>query len=830
MSKPVRLSSKPSPPKHGRQVIPRSPQDWDSRFVLGRLHQYSTPQQIYSPKSVGMKNRPRQLQRVKGFPGKGGKNACSKNPSIKQRPSQCFSARGQQRAENAKAESDSLVSQKTVNVLRKEVVYLWSANGVPSEYQKAYFESISHLPMAPYIQTLAVEIDKLYNKSSPVQGLGKVIKRREVHIEKLRSTQEVDEAKAREDLNRLRDLTLAVGESAASMRKQLANNCGSSKDQRTKKIKRLPIMYEGNNYLIKMMSDTEFLSESEYGKIFAIRRLNDPFLLAAANPQAVTKSTSKRTQITVLKQKEPAAELPVSSQLLKRIKAVERVLLKEQIQNSQKQEERKDTASQVQSMDNAEPSPNELDGKESKELEAENKLEQPSKKVEEKKLDKEAEEKEPPIEERADNSHDVEDAEESKKELKKEESKGIEEEIEESKEDKHVTNEDAKNKEDESVKAKTDEDVEEKVDESVKAEAKENEEISEIGKKSSKHASSEKDLSHSEDNSDQESKAAKPKKKIRHFGETPVRLADIENAESEHEGPKEDSIGKLIEEEAIQQNAEEPAISDSPQFHPLKLNESDIPDLISWYRSKLSTQFLNAYSPLSKLAERAELGCNPVWLHYGNTVIPSGEFEEAVRNDSLGCYVKGLAVFNIDPTSRAQPRILILHASFIDEEIEMSKYFQELIDYIWQSVSCNEIRVELSYSFQESDKPTPYEDLKNELQRQQFKWRTLVNDREGNRSLVLSLTRPKGSVFNNPKGMDYTKEPITFKNAVSIALSKKPVSEIKGEFGEAPQSLCGCLEAIRLLREDGEMELKVGGELGEIMRKGASVVRVGLMR
>jgi hypothetical protein len=169
-----------------------------------------------------------------------------------------------------------------------------------------------------------------------------------------------------------------------------------------------------------------------------------------------------------------------------------------------------------------------------------------------------------------------------------------------------------------------------------------------------------------------------------------------------------------------------------------------------------------------------------------------------------------------------------LHASFIDKEINMSEFLKQLIDYIWERNSSNEIRVELSYTQQRDGKFVPYEDLKNEYQRLQFKWRTLINDRDGNRNVALSLTRPKNTTFNN--NIDYTKEAISFKSVITITLGNNIKEQSSTEFKKPPQSLFSCLQALKSLNED-ELDLKFKDNndfevLGQLIAKGLNIVLI----
>eukprot|EP01022_Parablepharisma_sp_SALTPOND_P001249 TRINITY_DN105925_c0_g1_i1.p1 TRINITY_DN105925_c0_g1~~TRINITY_DN105925_c0_g1_i1.p1 ORF type:complete len:493 (-),score=44.28 TRINITY_DN105925_c0_g1_i1:1246-2724(-) len=131
---------------------------------------------------------------------------------------------------------------------------------------------------------------------------------------------------ARKALEGLRTLTLLVAEHAVNFREQIKTAYYLSGVE--EKYKDFPILYDGVNYLAKMSTDTGFLVGSEYSKLFNISKNPDPFLLAPATPYTVVKGMSKRRQLEALKVS-PYIELPIPVAILRRIKAVEPVLLNE---------------------------------------------------------------------------------------------------------------------------------------------------------------------------------------------------------------------------------------------------------------------------------------------------------------------------------------------------------------------------------------------------------------------------------------------------------------------------------------------------------------------
>ena len=112
--------------------------------------------------------------------------------------------------------------------------------------------------------------------------------------------------------------------------------------------------------------------------------------------------------------------------------------------------------------------------------------------------------------------------------------------------------------------------------------------------------------------------------------------------------------------------------------------------------------------------------------------------------------IKGLAVFHVGATYKIKPQVNIIHANVTDEEI-LINCLTKRVDVIWKNVNCDEIRVGIAHIEQEKDKYSPYMPLKTAYQGLHFKWKTLTNDEEGKRILILGLNRPVNALFLNPR-------------------------------------------------------------------------------
>ncbi len=61
----------------------------------------------------------------------------------------------------------------------------------------------------------------------------------------------------------------------------VTTSSGSAGQERNSinKFKNIPFIWEGENYLLKMKSDTSFLFHSEFSKFFNFSAKSDPFLV-----------------------------------------------------------------------------------------------------------------------------------------------------------------------------------------------------------------------------------------------------------------------------------------------------------------------------------------------------------------------------------------------------------------------------------------------------------------------------------------------------------------------------------------------------------------------
>ncbi len=270
--------------------------------------------------------------------------------------------------------------------------------------------------------------------------------------------------------------------------------------------------------------------------------------------------------------------------------------------------------------------------------------------------------------------------------------------------------------------------------------------------------------------------------------------------------------------------------SRSGEVFPLRVDELGAERFLQWYRTRLSSKFVKSFSPLSDLVNRSQTGYEPCWLCYAGQDYPKEGVGPLLQENRSLESVQGFAVFYTDPGCQARSRVTILHVSVLDDDRapqRLPQFIKKLLDYIWMNVGCEEVRVELAHFMQEG-KLAPYDALKAAFHAIKFRWKTLINDQQGNRMVVLGLARPTENVFANPRGISYGQEPITFKHGVVLAISNTETKteneqrkQAKGKWEELLLTQCSYLEALREFAKQAGIqkpELALGETTDPFMR------------
>lgn len=244
---------------------------------------------------------------------------------------------------------------------------------------------------------------------------------------------------------------------------------------------------------------------------------------------------------------------------------------------------------------------------------------------------------------------------------------------------------------------------------------------------------------------------------------------------------------------------------------PMLDTSNEAAKLLKWYAGKLSEDCAKSFCPLEKLVEESQRGCNSIWLCYGSEKWDTKNASALISGGDMEDKILGLAVLSVDCVSQAKSRVRIVHVSSIKGEIGV--LLKELTDYIWSNINCDEIRVELAH-YMQGDKLLPCASLKREFTSLNFRWKSLINVREG-RTDVLGLSRPEASPYTNPKGLDCRRGAIAFRHAAAFSVGDESEEAKAGEGCEEAMSLCcylGAMKELACASEEGKCELKLLGE------------------
>ena len=278
-----------------RPLYKSRPRDrhWDQRFVLERIPTYDA----FKDKHCLAYLIANKKKKTVLAPGRIRKTRSPSN-SLMPRPVRGLSTK-------------PVLVGNVLRQLRSNLVELWSIQKVPQELWQPLLEAMDSGTVRDKAEALAREVEETEGKKSILLSLAKAISSRETALSTLPtlnsqetpSTRLIREAK--EALATIRLLTLHVVECAAAYKDYVSRLGGAEAD-------RVPVFYNGVNYMGKLKGDLRYLAGSGLGNVFEFSEKNDPFLLVPSRPRRKNRE-----------------EVPLPLTLMERIKAAERVLLAE---------------------------------------------------------------------------------------------------------------------------------------------------------------------------------------------------------------------------------------------------------------------------------------------------------------------------------------------------------------------------------------------------------------------------------------------------------------------------------------------------------------------
>ena len=194
-------------------------------------------------------------------------------------------SRGQSHARKFRG---AVITDEIVLYLQQELRKCWEAYGIDEYHRSIFNEHLQGMSAEDFSPIIAKEIEDFGREKAAVQLANTGIVAREECIKHVTALEGAlhDDGVPQEALTEavnllhsLRMLSLNVVECIVKWREQLLCMKAQVNPENTKSPAAIPFLWRGENYLTKMKSDTLFLAESAYSRVFNFSAKSDPFLV-----------------------------------------------------------------------------------------------------------------------------------------------------------------------------------------------------------------------------------------------------------------------------------------------------------------------------------------------------------------------------------------------------------------------------------------------------------------------------------------------------------------------------------------------------------------------
>lgn len=212
--------------------------------------------------------------------------------------------------------AETIITDTDLNSLKAKLEAMWERENIPEAQRMPFRDLIDTIEEEKAVSAIIKELEDLDKNKAQVQIALSAVAARE---ESLKSLKEMhDYLKSYADWDKAKDIQLEITELLHTHRLLTVNAIEGIlnwRDQLSKNFnvppKNFAFMWEGQNYLIKLRNDLDFLKDSEYTKIFNFGGEEpDPLLVCPSN--LITKPP-KNNQILV----------PISANMNQRVKDAE---------------------------------------------------------------------------------------------------------------------------------------------------------------------------------------------------------------------------------------------------------------------------------------------------------------------------------------------------------------------------------------------------------------------------------------------------------------------------------------------------------------------------
>ncbi|CAG9310877.1 unnamed protein product [Blepharisma stoltei] len=229
-------------------------------------------------------------------------------------------------------------SESDLENIKNSLESEWSTRNIPEDLRIPYRESIFQLPRHKAHLIISKEIYDLSKSKALIQIAIRAVIARE---ESLKNIHEMDEflqnsgnwesitdvqLETAELLHGHRMLTLSAVESIIRWRESLY---AASLINQVEKPKKIPFIWNGENYIKKMKADMDFLKSSSYSKVFNFEDGADPLLVRPSKIEKKEKVNKRNTNYFI---DQGQVFVPLPSSLQKRVQAAEEAIFGEDIE------------------------------------------------------------------------------------------------------------------------------------------------------------------------------------------------------------------------------------------------------------------------------------------------------------------------------------------------------------------------------------------------------------------------------------------------------------------------------------------------------------------
>ncbi|CAG9335978.1 unnamed protein product [Blepharisma stoltei] len=230
------------------------------------------------------------------------------------------------------------------NSIRNDLEAEWNFKNIPESLRSLYRECVFGLPTHKSITLMSRELNDLISNKATVQFAIKSVEEREKNIWHIKDLiYEFNKSSEEERMGALmnfseilqnyRVLSLSAIESIIIWRDQLAYAQIVS-NLNIRNVRRIPFIWNGENYIVRMKSDMDFLGKTELAKYFYFSDQSDPFLIC---PSDVKWDMSEKINelSSYFAKKTTKMLIPLPEILMNRVKLAEIIINEELIKENE---------------------------------------------------------------------------------------------------------------------------------------------------------------------------------------------------------------------------------------------------------------------------------------------------------------------------------------------------------------------------------------------------------------------------------------------------------------------------------------------------------------